>query len=96
MSCRIKWITVRKAETELQSRRCCSRKKKHLCVSITEQQRDICPDEILNIILCNLFTTQAKCCSESVSTAAVMGGGQTDREDDGMGGDVSGFCFHST
>lgn len=59
-------------------------------VSITEQRREICPVETLNIVLCNLSTAQTKCCSERTSTAEVMGVRRTDREeDDGMGGDVS-------
>lgn len=37
-------------------------------------------------------TAETKCCSESSATAEVTAG----REDDGMGGDVSGSCSTST
>lgn len=35
---------------------CWTRKKNSLCVSITQQLRELCPVKILNIILCNLLT----------------------------------------
>lgn len=59
-----------------------------LCVSITEQQREIL--SCWNIKHRSLSTAQAKCCSERTSTAEVMGVRRTDtEEEDGMGGDVS-------
>lgn len=49
-------IIRRKIEAQLESSGCWTRKKNRLRVSITEQRREICPVEILNILLCNLLT----------------------------------------
>lgn len=49
-------MIMRKTEAELQSSGCWSRMKICLHVSITEQRREICPVEILNIFLCKTLT----------------------------------------
>lgn len=51
-----KEIIMRKIESESQSLGGWTRQKNCLCVSITEQLREICPVEILNIFLCNPLT----------------------------------------